>query len=142
MYFRIKAKTANAITSEPKVGSAVARVNLNGEKLRNSPTRAVMAKLNPMENAALSIISICSSRGNMVCVRQYPGRTATRMNAKTYRMYDSGVPVSGMKTIEMNDKTAEQMTIQNHVLFFGDTKLLKFSCVSVFASSVAVLSCF
>ena len=86
LYFRIKAKTANTITSEPKAGSAVVRVNPNGEKLRNSPTRAVMAKLNPMEKAALSIISICSSRGNIVWVRQYPGKTATRMNAKMYRM--------------------------------------------------------
>ena len=70
LYFRIKAATAKTITREPKAGSAVAKVKLSEEKLRKSPTRAVTAKLNPMEKVALSIMSSASSLGNSVSVRQ------------------------------------------------------------------------
>ena len=70
MYFRIKATIAKTITREPKAGSAVARVKLSGVKLKKSPTRAVMAKLNPMEKVSLSITSSASSLGNNVSVRQ------------------------------------------------------------------------
>ena len=70
LYFRIKAITAKTITREPKAGSAVARVNLSGVKLKKSPTSAVTAKLNPIEKASLSIRSSASSLGNNVSVRQ------------------------------------------------------------------------
>ena len=70
LYFRIKAAAAKTITREPKAGSAVPRVKLSEEKLRKSPTRAVTAKLNPMEKVNLSIISSASSLGNSVSVRQ------------------------------------------------------------------------
>jgi hypothetical protein len=55
---------------EPKAGSAVARVNLNRLKLKKSPTRAVTAKLNPIEKVSLSIMSSESVLGNNVSVRQ------------------------------------------------------------------------
>ena len=71
------------ITIEPKAGSAVANVKPIGVKLRNNPTRAVMAKLNPMEKVILSIVSSASAFGNNVSVKQYPGRKATRTNPKT-----------------------------------------------------------
>ena len=86
LYFRINANTANAITMMPNVGSVVVRFNPIEEKLRKSPVSAVMAKLSTMEKVVLSIMSIDSSRGNRVWVRQYPGKTATRMKANTYRM--------------------------------------------------------
>jgi len=70
------------ITKEPKVGSAVARVKPIGVKLRKSATRAVIAKLNPMEKVNLSIVSSATALGNNVSVRQYPGRKATRTNPK------------------------------------------------------------
>ena len=101
------------ISSPPSVGSAVSSVSLNGEKLRNSPVNAVMAKLSPMENVILSIISIVSCFGNSVWVRQYPGRNATRMNANMYRMYAWGVADSGINCIVANARTAKPMTIQN-----------------------------
>jgi hypothetical protein len=52
------------------VGSVVARVNPKIVKLKKSATRAVMAKLNPMEKVNRSIMSIASSLGNNVSVRQ------------------------------------------------------------------------
>lgn len=55
---------------EPKVGSAVARVKPKEVKLKKSATKAVIAKLNPMEKVNLSIMSIASSLGNNVSVRQ------------------------------------------------------------------------
>ena len=67
---------------EPKAGSDVFRVKPIGVKLKNSPTRAVMAKLNPMEKVNLSIMSNVVSLGNSVSVRQYPGRKAMRTNPK------------------------------------------------------------
>ena len=70
MYFRIKATIAKTITREPKAGSAVVRVKLSGVKLKKSPTRAVTAKLSPMEKVNLSITSSASSLGNNVSVRQ------------------------------------------------------------------------
>ncbi len=70
MYFLIKATTAKKSTRKPKVGRAVPRVNLGGVKLKKSPTRAVIAKLNPIEKVSLSIISTEFSRGNNVSVRQ------------------------------------------------------------------------
>ena len=70
LYFRIKATTAKTITREPKAGSAVVRVKPMGVKLKKSPTRAVTAKLNPMEKVNLSITSSVSSLGNNVSVRQ------------------------------------------------------------------------
>ena len=69
------------MTKEPNAGSAVGRVKPMGVKLRKSPTRAVMAKLNPMEKVILSIMSSVVSLGNRVSVRQYPGRKATSTNA-------------------------------------------------------------
>lgn len=70
LYFRIKAATAKKITTEPKTGNTVLRVKPKGVKLRNSPTRAVTAKLNPIEKVSLSITSNTSSLGNSVSVRQ------------------------------------------------------------------------
>jgi hypothetical protein len=70
LYFRIKATIAKTITREPKAGSAVAKVKLIGVKLRKSPTRAVTAKLNPIEKVSLSITSNESSLGNKVSVRK------------------------------------------------------------------------
>jgi hypothetical protein len=82
--FRIKATIAKIITREPKAGSDVVRVKPMGVKLKKRPTRAVMAKLNPMEKVNLSITSKASSLGNNVSVRQYPGKKATRTKANMY----------------------------------------------------------
>lgn len=68
------------------MGSDVASVKPIGVKLRKSPTKAVMAKLNPIEKATLSIMSSAVSVGNSASVRQYPGKKATRMKAKMYRI--------------------------------------------------------
>lgn len=70
LYFLIKAAMDKTITREPKAGSAVARVKLSEVKLKKSPTKAVTAKLNPMEKVNLSITSSESSLGNSVSVRQ------------------------------------------------------------------------
>ena len=70
LYFLIRAITAKTITAEPRVGSAVFRLSLGGVKLRKSPTRAVAAKLSPIEKVTLSIMSIDSVFGNSVSVRQ------------------------------------------------------------------------
>ena len=70
MYFLTKATTAKKITTKPNAGRAVPRVNLGGVKLKKSPTRAVTAKLNPIEKVSLSITSKDSSIGNNVSVRQ------------------------------------------------------------------------
>ena len=70
MYFRINAITLRIITSNPRVGSAVPKVNLNEEKLRKRPTKAVRAKLNPIEKTILSIISNDILLGNNASVKQ------------------------------------------------------------------------
>lgn len=127
MYFLIKATTAKKTTTEPKAGRAVPKVNLKGVKLRKSPTRAVTAKLKPIEKVTRSIMSKESSRGNSVSVRQYPGRKATRMKAKMYRIYDRGVSVSGINRIERKEKSDTPMTIQNQRPFGRERKLTKFS---------------
>ena len=85
LYFRIKATIAKTIIRESKAGRAVARVKPNGVKLKKNATRAVTAKLNPMEKVTLSITSIAFSLGKSVSVRQYPGKKATRTKAKMYR---------------------------------------------------------
>ena len=61
---------AKTITRKPKAGSAVARVKLREVKLKKKPTKAVIAKLNPIEKVNLSIMSSASSLGNNVSVRQ------------------------------------------------------------------------
>jgi hypothetical protein len=106
------------ITVAPSVGSAVVRVNPIVEKLRKSPTSAVMAKLSPMENVALSIMSICSSFGNRVWVRQYPGKMATRTKPNAYLMYARAVS-SGISSIEAKESRDRHMITQNQMLFFG-----------------------
>ncbi len=118
---------AKIITREPKAGSDVVRVKPMGVKLKKRPTRAVMAKLNPMEKVNLSITSRASSLGNNVSVRQYPGKKATRTKANMYLRYDNGVPVSGKNRIEANERIDVHMMTQNHLLFLGDRKLMKFS---------------
>ena len=74
------------ITRDPRARRAVDRVRPGGVKLNKRPTSAVTAKLNPIENVALSIVSIESSRGKIACVRQYPGKIATRIKANMYLM--------------------------------------------------------
>ena len=70
LYFLTKASIAKNITTEPNAGSTVGKVKPMGVKLRNNPTRAVTAKLNPMEKVILSIMSSAASLGNRVSVRQ------------------------------------------------------------------------
>ena len=82
MYFRIKAVKARIITNDPKVGSAVLRVNPNEEKLKKRPTKAVIAKLSPIEKAIRSTISNEIFFGNSVSVKQKPGKKATRIKEK------------------------------------------------------------
>ena len=70
LYFRINATIAKIMTKEPRDGSIVASLNPNGVKLKISPVRAVMAKLNPMEKVTLSMKSNALFSGNNVSVRQ------------------------------------------------------------------------
>jgi hypothetical protein len=70
MYFRINATIAKTITREPKAESAVVRVKPKGVKLKKSATKAVTAKLNPMEKVNRSIMSITSSLGKSASFRQ------------------------------------------------------------------------
>ena len=60
----------NTSTRDPKDRSAVVRVKPMDVKLKNSPIRAVIAKLNPMEKVILSIMSSEDSFGNSVSVTQ------------------------------------------------------------------------
>ena len=61
---------ARNITIPPKDGSAVDNFNPKGVKLRKSPTRAVMAKLNPIEKVILSIKSNVCFLGKSASVKQ------------------------------------------------------------------------